>query len=126
MLQVAWDGDVVRRLSVRAGRVHLMDFALDSGRSLLYVSSCGTHPAIHRLDLAEGGLRILPSGRFCGAPLAVFGDRYLALAASPVDEEGIPGVPDSVRLLDLADPGAGKRVPGAGVPQDALFSHGSR
>ena len=120
MLQGAWDGDLTRHLSVRSHQ-HLMDFALDADRSQLYVSSCGPRPAIQRLDLAKGGLSDLPSGRFCGAPLAVHGDRYLALAASRADEAGIPGVPDSLRLLDLGHPGAGKLVSGPGAPQDAVF-----
>jgi len=121
MLQGAWDGDVVRRLSVRAAHDHLMDFALDADRSKLYVSSCGLRPGIHRLDLAGNGLSDLPSGHLCGAPLAVFGDRYLALAATRVDDAGVPGVPDRLQLLRLGNTGAGTRVPGSGAPQDAIF-----
>jgi hypothetical protein len=121
MLEVGWNGEVIRRLRVRARLVHLMNFALDADRSLLYVSSCGKRPAIHRLDLTAGGLRVLPSGRFCGEPLAVQGDRFLILAAARVNEAGVPGLPEGLRLLDFQHPGAGKSVPGSAAPQDALF-----
>jgi hypothetical protein len=121
VLEVGWDGDIVRRLQVKARLVHLMNFALDAGRSLLYVSSCGRRPAIHRLDLARGGLRVLPSGRFCGEPLAVYGDRFLVLAAAHVDEAGVAGDIEGLRLVDLEHPGAGTPLPGSALPQDALF-----
>jgi hypothetical protein len=85
------------------------------------VSSCGKRPAIHRLDLTGGGLRALPSGRFCGEPLAVQGNRFLVLAAARGDEAGFAGPTEGLRLLDLDHPGPGKRVPGSGAPQDALF-----
>lgn len=121
MLEVGWNGGIVRRLDLKARLVHLMNFALDAGRSLLYVSSCGSRPAIHRLDLTQGGLRVLPSGRFCGEPLAVYGDRFLALGAARVDEAGVAGDVEDLRLLDLDHPGGGKQLPGSAVPQDALF-----
>jgi hypothetical protein len=121
VVEVGWDGDIVRRLQVKARLVHLMNFALDAGRSLLYVSSSGSRLAIHRLDLARGGLRVLPSGRFCGEPLAVDGDRFLVLAAAHVDDAGVAGDVEGLRLVGLEHPGAGKRLPGSALPQNALF-----
>ena len=121
VVEVGWDGDIVRRLQVKAHLVHLMNFALDAGRSLLYVSSCGRRPAIHRLDLERGGLRVLPSGGFCGEPLAVYGDRFLVLAAAHVDEAGVAGDIEGLRLVDLEHPGGGKHLPGSVLSQDALF-----
>jgi hypothetical protein len=98
-----------------------MDFALDVPRGLVYVSSCGGRPAIQRLDLADMRVTDVPSGPFCGAPLAVDEDRYLILATSRVDEVGIqPEVPTELRVLDLRHPGSGLHVNVSGVPQDAI------
>jgi hypothetical protein len=99
---------------------HLMDFALDGARSLLYVSSCGRRPAIQRLDLARNRQQTLPSGRVCGQPLAVHRDRFLVLAATRVDKHGYPAGRPRLRLIDLEDPDSGARVPRSGAPLDAL------
>jgi hypothetical protein len=68
LIQLDQRGRVIRRMRV-ATKTHLMDFAFDSGRSLLFVSACGKRPAIHRLDLSRNRQETLPSGRFCGNPL---------------------------------------------------------
>jgi hypothetical protein len=99
---------------------HLMDFALSGARSLLYVSSCGRRPAIQRVDLARNRQQTLPSGRFCGRPLAVHRDRFLVLAATPVDRRGVPAAQPRMRLIDLEDPDSGVPVRRSYVPLDAL------
>jgi hypothetical protein len=99
---------------------HLMDFALGGARSLVYVSSCGRRPAIQRLDLARNRRQTLPSGRFCGRPLAVHRDRSLVLAATPVDRRGYPAGPPRLRLIDLEDPHSGAAVRRSEAPLDAL------
>jgi hypothetical protein len=99
---------------------HLMDFALSDARSVLYVSTCGRRPAIERVDLARNRQRTLPSGRFCGRPLAVHRDRFLVLAATPVDKRGFPAAPPRLRLIDLEDPDSGAPVPRSVAPLDAL------
>jgi hypothetical protein len=99
---------------------HLMDFALGGARSLLYVSSCGRRPAIQRLDLARDRRQALPSGRFCGRPLAVHRDRFLVLAATPVDKRGYPAGQQRLRLIDLEDPDSGAPVRRSEAPLDAL------
>jgi hypothetical protein len=112
-------GRVVGRISA-APDEHLMDFALDGARSLLYVSSCDRRPAIHRLDLARHRQQTLPSGRVCGQPLAVHRDRFLVLAGTTVDKHGFPAGRPRLRLIDLEDPDSGARVPRSGAPLDAL------
>ena len=63
----------------------------------------------------------MPSGRFCGAALAVYEDRYLVLAAGQVDEAGFPPARSTeLRVLDLRHPGPGTQVSDFGVPQDAI------
>jgi len=120
MLEVDWDGRV-DRLPVTARNVHLMDFALDARRGLVYVSSCGKRPAIQRLDLGTMKVTAVPSGRFCGLPLAVYEDRFLVVAGSRVDEAGFPEAPvGPLRVLDLRHPGPGVPVRDPGTPQDAI------
>jgi hypothetical protein len=87
----------------------------------VYVSSCGKRPAIQRLDLAKMRVTETSSGSFCGAPFAVYGDRYLVLATSRPDATGIqPEVPTELRVLNLRHPGPGVPVPDRGTPQDAI------
>lgn len=108
------NGRVTRRLVVEARKTHLMDFAIDRGRRLVYVSSCGRNPAIQRVELAGAGRDTVSSGRFCGTPLAVHADRYLVLDARRVGKLGYPGTrPEGLRLLDLTNPagGTGYRIP---------------
>jgi hypothetical protein len=99
---------------------HLMDFALSDSRSLLYVSSCGRRPAIQRVDLARNRQQTLPSGRFCGRSLAVHRDRFLVLAATPVDKRGLPAAQPRLRLIDLEDPDSGAPVRRSYAPLDAV------
>jgi hypothetical protein len=120
MVEVDWNGHIVNRLPVRPWNVHLMDFVLDEPHGLVYVSSCGQHPAIQRLDLAEMRVMDLPSGRVCGLPLAVYEDRFLVLAASPVDEGFVEAPVGRLRVLDLRHPGQGVQVRLTGTPQDAI------
>jgi hypothetical protein len=120
LVEVSWNGRV-ERLPVRPRNVHLMDFVLDASRGLAYVSSCGNRPTIQRLDLARMRVRKVASGGFCGLPLAVYGDRFLVLAASPVDAAGYPEAPvGRLRVLDLRRPGSGVPVRVPGTPQDAI------
>jgi hypothetical protein len=112
---------VVERIPV-ATDDHLMDFALDQARSLLYVSSCGRRPAIQRLNLARNRQKTLPSGRFCGRPLAVHRDRFLVLSATPVSKQGYPRprAAPRLRLIDLEHPNSGTPVRWSEAPLDAL------
>lgn len=120
MVEVGWNGHV-DPLPVRPRNVHLMDFAFDAARGLVYVSSCGERPAVQRLDLAEMRVTLVPSGRFCGLPLAVEEDRFLVMASSPVDEAGFPEAPvGPLRVVDLRHPGPGVPVRLSGTPQDAI------
>jgi hypothetical protein len=120
MLDVGWNGGV-DILPVRPRNVHLMDFALDEPRGLVYVSSCAKRPAVQRLDLTEMHVTEISSGAFCGAPFAVYEDRYLVLATSRLHATGIqPEVPTELRVLDLRHPGPGVPVPDHGTPQDAI------
>jgi hypothetical protein len=120
MVELASDGRVVRRLPVKTRHDHLMDFALDADRSLLYVSRCGKRPVIRRVDLTRDRQANLPSGRVCGAPLAV-GGGVLVLNAGRVGRSGYPeGGDQRLRLVDLDHPGAGVPVRRRGRPLDAV------
>ncbi|HUR87413.1 MAG TPA: hypothetical protein VMY78_18940 [Solirubrobacteraceae bacterium] len=119
VVELSAGGRVLRRLDIGARDVHLMGFALD--RSVLYVSSCGRRPAIERLDLAGAVRDRLPSGRFCGMPLAT-GARVLVLAATRVDRSGLAAAGGrTLRIIDLARPGDGIRVPGSRGVHDAVI-----
>jgi hypothetical protein len=115
-------GRVVGQMPVGVGD-HLMDFALDEASSLLYISSCGRRPAIQRLNLARKRHRSLPSGRFCGWPLAVHRDRFLVLSAKPVDKRGYPRPREQprLRIIDLKHPQSGAPVRRSDAPLDALI-----
>jgi hypothetical protein len=126
LIQLDRDGQLVRELQPKARKVHLMDFALDEGGSLLYVSSCGERPALHRLHLGRERLEVLPSGGLCGVPLAVHDDRLLLAATTVGKHQGYPRgpwPPEDLRLIDLSDPAAGGRPVASGVPLDALVVH---
>ena len=119
LLRLDRRGRVVRRMSLMPGD-HLMDFALDGARSPLYVSSCGKRPAIHRFDFARSRELTLPSGRVCGRPLAVHRDRFLVMAATPVNKRGYPAAEPRLRLIDLENPDPGAPVRRSDAPLDAL------
>jgi len=81
---------------------------------------------ISRLNLARNRRETVASGRVCGSPLAVHGDRYLVLAASRLSLRGFGGVrPQRLRVIDLEHPGSGERVRRLGAPLDALAVGGS-
>jgi hypothetical protein len=119
MIELAADGRMVRRLPVKTRHDHLMDFALDADRSLLYVSRCGMRPVIRRVDLTRDRQSSLPSGRVCGAPLAV-GGGMLVLNGGRVGRSGYPEGKLRLRLVDLEHPGDGVLVRRQGRPQDAV------
>ena len=121
LLRLDRRGRLVRRIGVRP-LTHLMDFASDERRSLVYVSACGERPAIQRFDLARNRRRTLPGRRFCGQPLAVHDDRFLVLMTSRLNKQGYPaGPPRRLGLVDLEDAASGARVPRRGAPVDAVI-----
>jgi hypothetical protein len=122
VVEISRDGRIVRRLRLEPRNVHLMDFALN--RSHLYGSSCGKRPAILRLDLARDRVQTMRSGRFCGAPFAV-GAGFLVISADRV-RYGYAGDAPRLRVIDLADPGAGVPVPHRGRPLDAVIVGASK
>jgi hypothetical protein len=117
VIEVSRDGRVVRRVPLAPRNVHIMDFVLN--RSHLYVSSCGKRPAILRFDLAHDRVRRMRSGRFCGVPFAV-GAGFLVMSADRV-LRGYAGDVPRLRVIDLASPGPGVRVPHRGRPLDAVI-----
>jgi hypothetical protein len=59
--------------------------------------------------------------RNCGRPLAIHGDRFLFLAAVRVSKAGFPTTTaQELRLLDLEERDAGRRVPRSASPLDAV------
>ena len=117
VVAISREGRLVKRLPLVPENVHLMNFALH--RSDLYVASCGSKPAIHRLDLATGRVETMRSGRFCGAALAA-GAGVLVTSADTVRHGHAEDAP-RLRLIALADPGAGLAIRHRGRPLDAII-----
>jgi hypothetical protein len=112
MLRLNRRGRESGRVHLKGDLGHLMDFESDAGRRLLYVSACGTRPGILRVELARGRQTSVPSGDFCGPPLAVHDDRFLVFNAARVDRSGYRGFrSEALHLLDLRRPGAGRAIP---------------
>jgi hypothetical protein len=121
MLRLDRRGRESGRLHLKGELGHLMDFEIDAGRRLLYVSACGARPGILRVELVRGRRTSVASGDFCGPPLAVHGDRFLLLNAARVDRLGFRGYrSEGLRLLDLRHPGAGRLLPRSAGPLDAV------
>jgi hypothetical protein len=127
LLELDRGGHRIRRLRVRENNSHLMDFALNDDRRHLYVSACARRPTIQRFDLERGRLGTVPSGAVCGRPLAIYGNRFLLLAALRGNKSGYPTTTtEELRLLDLEERGAGRRVPRSASPVDAVVVRLSR
>ena len=121
MLRLDRRGRESGRLHLNGHLGHLMDFEIDARRGLLYVSACGARPGILRVELARGRRTSVPSGEFCGSPLAVHADRFLMLNAARVDRLGYRGWrSEDLRLIDLRRPGAGRPIPRSAGPLDAV------
>jgi hypothetical protein len=121
LLELDRRGQPIGRLQVRENTSHLMDFALDDDRRRVYVSSCARRPTIQRFDLERGRRASVPSGSFCGRPLAIYGDRLLFLAALRVSRSGYPTTAtEELRLVDLEERDGGRRVPRSASPVDAV------
>jgi hypothetical protein len=118
VIEAAANGSVTRRLRAKPRNVHLMHFALDADRSVLYMSSCGNRPAVQRVDLARDRAKTIRSGRICGAAVAA-GAGFLVLAGAPA-EHGYDAADLGLRLIDLAEPGPGVPVRRPGRLLDAL------
>jgi hypothetical protein len=117
VLEVSREGHILRQLPLAPRNVHLMDFVRD--RSQLYVSSCGQRPAILGLDLLHDRVQTMRSGRFCGAPFAV-GAGFLVISADRVRRD-YAGDNPRLRVIELADVGAGVPVHHRGRPLDAVI-----
>jgi hypothetical protein len=119
------DGKELRRLDPRLPRNHLMEFALDRRRGLLYaVGSCGYAGGLSETSLAGGRARVLErSGdrRICGERVAVASSLLLAIARTevPVPE---PHVPGAVLLVRRTDGSVAATVPTPAEPVDVLVA----
>jgi hypothetical protein len=121
LLELDRRGHGIGRLRVRENTSHLMDFALDDDRRHVYVSACAKRPTIQRFDLDRGRRATVPSGSFCGRPLAIYRDRFLFLAALRANRSGYPtATTEELRLVDLEERDAGRRVPRSMSPVDAV------
>jgi hypothetical protein len=122
---IALHGNEQRRLDPRLPRNHLMEFALDRRRGLLYaVGSCGYAGGLSETNLAGGRARVLErSGdrRICGERIAVASPSLLAIARTevPVPE---PHAPGAVLLVRRADGGVAATVPTPAEPVDVLVA----
>jgi hypothetical protein len=121
MLRLDRRGRQRGRFRVKGQVGHLMDFEIEPERRLLYVSACGARPAIIRLELRRGRQTSVPSGDFCGYPLAHYADRFLVLDAERVDRWGYPSTRSAgLRLLDLRRGGPGRAIPSSTGAFDAV------
>jgi hypothetical protein len=121
LLELDRGGHRIGHLRVRRNTSHLMDFALDGDRRHVYVTACARRPTIQDFDLERGRRGTVPSGTFCGRPLAIYGDRFLFLAAVRASKAGYPTTTaEELRLLDLEQRDAGQRVPRSASPLDAV------
>jgi hypothetical protein len=106
MLVLDRDGKELRRLDPRLPRNHLMEFALDRRRGLLYaVGSCGYAGGLSETSLASGRARVLErpgDRRICGERIAVASPSLLAIGRTglPVPDPGAPGAVLLVRRAD--------------------------
>jgi hypothetical protein len=122
LLELDRRGHGVGRPGVRKNTSHLMDFAVDDDRRHVYVSACARRATIQRFDLEQGSREDVPSGAFCGSPLAISGGRFLFLAAGRVTKSGYPSPrTKELRLVDLEERGAGRRIPRSASPVDAVI-----
>jgi len=123
MLRLDRRGRESGRLGLKGDLGHLMDFEIDARRRLLYVSACGSRPSILRVGLARGRRTPVPSGDFCGPPLAVHADRFLLFNAARVDRSGYRGFrSEALHLLDLRRPGPGRPIPRSAGALDAVVA----
>jgi hypothetical protein len=117
------DGKELRRLDPRLPRNHLMEFALDRRRGLLYaVGSCGYAGGLSETSLAGGRARVLERAgdrSICGERIAVASPSLLAIGRTdlPVPD---PGAPGAVLLVRPADGAVAARVPTPAEPVDLL------
>jgi hypothetical protein len=122
MLRLDRRGRETGRLHLKGQLGHLMDFEIDAGRRLLYVSACDARPGILRVELGRGRRKSVDSGDFCGPPLAVHADRFLLFNAARVDRSGWRGFrSEELRLLDFRRPGAGRPIPRSARALDAVL-----
>ena len=124
------DGHELRRLDPHLDGNHLMEFALDRGRGLLYsVGSCGYSGGLVELAVATNRVRLLEqprNRRICGDRLVVLGSSLLAIDRTPLPIPGfgsggaIQFVRRSDGALDYETPTPADAVDLVAVPKEGL------
>jgi hypothetical protein len=120
ILVLARDGHEVRRLDPHLDGNHLMEFALDRTRGLLYaVGSCGYNGGLVELSTAANEARLLErprDRRICGDRLVVLSSSLLAIDRTPLPVPGF-GSGGAIQLVRRSD---GALVHETPTPVDAV------
>jgi hypothetical protein len=107
IIQIDRRGRIARAWKSRIPGNHLMQFALDRKRRLLYaIGSCGYRGGLSRIDLKSGRSRVTgypsssSSGGVCGERIAIGPKSLIAVASNPTP---VPqGSPSSLLLVDAS------------------------
>ena len=114
------DGHELRRLDPHLAGNHLMEFALDRSRGLLYsVGSCGYSGGLVELVVATNRARLLErprNRRICGDRLVVLDSALLAIDRTPLPVPGF-GAGGAIQLVRRSD---GALVHETPTPVDAV------
>jgi hypothetical protein len=117
------DGRKVRNLDPHLDGNHLMEFALDRKRGLLYaVGSCGYSGGLAEVTMATGRTRLLERPRnlrICGDRLVVASPTQLAIAAPPRPVPAL-GFGGRIQLVRRSDGQVVAEVPTSADPVDVL------
>jgi hypothetical protein len=121
IVQMDRHGRIARAWKSELRGNHLMQFALDRKRRLVYgIGSCGYRGGLSRIDLNSGRSRLTgdpssASGRVCGERIAVGPSSLLVVAANPR-----PVPQGSASTLLLVDATTGALTRSVAVPSEAL------
>lgn len=129
IIQIDRQGRIARAWKTRIPRNHLMQFALDRKRELLYaIGSCGYRGGLSRIDLKSGRSRVMgypsssASSGLCGERIALGPESLVAVASNPLP---VPkGSPSSLLLVDASTGRLIRSVPTSVETLDVLVAAG--
>jgi hypothetical protein len=127
IIQIDGRGRITRAWKSRIPRNHLMQFALDRKRGLLYaIGSCGYRGGLSRIDVKSGRSRVVgypsssASSGICGERIAVGPESLVAVASNP---RPVPqGSPSSLLLVDASTGRLIRSVPASVETLDVLVA----
>lgn len=127
IIQIDRRGRIARAWKSRIPRNHLMQFALDRKRGLLYaIGSCGYRGGLSRIDLKSGRSRVMgypsasASSGICGERIALGPESLVAVASNPLP---VPqGSPSNLLLVDASTGRLIRSVPASVETLDVLVA----